>query len=103
MIRHIVLVRFRTDVSADEKAAVFEQLAALRNHLPGVVDFRHGPNVSPESHLIRGFNDIFWFDFTDDKARDIYLDDPDHKAAGANLVAHAEGGRDGLIVVDVEV
>ena len=103
MIRHMVLVRFRADVTADEKSAVFEQLAALRAHLPGVLDFRAGLNVSPESHLIRGFNDLFWFDFEDARARDIYLDDPDHKAAGANLVAHAEGGRDGLIVADVEI
>ena len=103
MIRHLVLVRFRPDVTADQKAAVFDTLAALRDHLPGIVDFQHGPNISPESHLIRDFNDLFWFDFEDAKARDIYLDDPAHKAAGANLVAHAEGGRDGLIVADIEI
>lgn len=103
MIRHIVLVRFRGDVTDEEKADVFERLRALQDHLPGVLDFRSGSNVSPESHLLRGYNDLFWFDFADAKARDIYLDDPQHKAAGAHLVAHAEGGRDGLIVADIEI
>ena len=103
MIRHIVLIRFRPDVTPDQKAAVFERLEALRNHLPGITDFQSGRNVSPESHLIRDYNDLFWFDFEDANARDIYLGDPAHKAAGADLVAHTEGGPDGLIVADIEI
>ena len=103
MIRHIVLVRFRADTTAEQKAAVFDKLAALRNHLPGITDFQSGRNVSPETQLTRNFNDLFWFDFEDANARDIYLDDPAHKAAGANLVAHTEGGPDGLIVADIEI
>ena len=103
MIRHMVLVRFRSDVTDDQKAALFDGLNALRNHLPGVLDFRSGRNVSPETHLVRGFNHVFWFDFEDARSRDIYLDDPDHKTAGAQLVAHTEGGRDGLMVADFEV
>ena len=32
-----------------------------------------------------------------------YHDDPEHKLLGARLVAAAEGGVDGLLVVDFEV
>ena len=42
-------------------------------------------------------------DLADAAARDRYLVDPAHKAAGARLVAALEGGRDGLIVFDLEV
>ena len=103
MIRHIVLVRFRDDITAEQKAEIFDGLNALRNHLPGIADFRSGPNTSPEHHLVRGFNDLFWFDFEDVNARDTYLDDPEHKAAGARLVSLTEGGRDGICVADIEV
>jgi hypothetical protein len=100
MIRHIVLVRFRADVGAGERAAIFADLAALRR-LDGVLDFGAGPNVSPETAVRHGFGDAFWFDFRDAAARDAYLDDPAHRAAGARLVAAAEGGVDGIVVVDV--
>lgn len=103
MIRHHVLVRFRGDLPADEKQAIFDQLAALRNNLSGILDFRYGPNISPEDHVVHGFRDAFWFDFVDAAARDAYLVDPDHKAAGGRLVGATEGGRQGLVVLDMEV
>ena len=48
-------------------------------------------------------DDAFWFDFADEAARDAYLADPAHQAAGAKLVADAESGRDGLVVFDMKV
>jgi hypothetical protein len=55
--------------------------------------------VSPES-LQRGHTHAFTIDFADEAARDAYLVDAGHKALGARLVAAAEGGRDGITVVD---
>ncbi len=102
MIRHIVLVRFRGDVTDQEKADIYRQLGALRDHLPGIVDFQCGANVSQETPLVRGLNDGFWFDFEDAGARDAYLDDERHKAAGGRLVDMAEGGLEGITVADFE-
>ena len=51
----------------------------------------------------QGFNDGFIMDFADEAARDRYLPHPAHKAAGSRLVAALEGGRDGLIVFDLEL
>jgi hypothetical protein len=103
MIRHIVLLRFRDDVTASERQAIYGELDALRTVVPGLVAARYGPNVSPEGKD-RGFSEGFVMDFADAAARDAYLVHPDHKAAGARLVAALEGGRDtGLIVFDIAV
>ena len=103
MIRHIVLVRFRDNVTTEEKDSIFRDLKGLRDHLDGILDFWSGPNVSPETALVRGFNDGFWVDFRDAAARDAYLEDDKHKAVGGRLVTLAEGGLDGITVADFAV
>lgn len=100
MIRHIVHLRFPTDLSTPHKTALFEGLAALRGHLHGILDYQHRPNISPETPVVHGFSDMFWFDFADTASRDAYLTDPDHQAMGARLVA-AVGGLDGILVCDI--
>lgn len=99
MIRHIVLVRFRNDVAVEEVAAIFRDLDALRDSLPGMTAFSAGPNVSPEG-LSRGYGHVFCCEFASVEARDAYLEHPAHQAAGARLVAASQGGVDGLMVVD---
>jgi hypothetical protein len=101
MIRHCVFVKFRPDVDDAERQAIFAQLAALRDVLEGFEAIGYGPNVSPEG-LGKGFDHGFIIDFADAAARDAYLVHPDHKAAGSRLVAALEGGRDGLVVFDLE-
>lgn len=103
MIRHIVLIRFRSEISTQEKDGLYRQLGDLRNHLDGILDFQAGPNISPETALVRGFVDGFWFDFEDAAARDAYLKDDRHKAVGSQLVECAEGGLDGIAVADFAV
>lgn len=103
MIRHIVAIRFQQGVDADAKAALFRELQALETAIPGVLAFHAGPNVSPETPVVHGFLDAFWFDFADEAARDAYLVHPDHQAIGAKLVANAEGGTHGILVVDLRV
>lgn len=100
-IRHCVFVKFRADVPDAEKQGIYEQLAALGVHLQ-IDAMSYGPNVSPEG-LHQGFLDGFTMDFPDAAARDAYLVDPAHRDAGARLVAALEGGRQGLLVFDIEV
>ena len=101
MIRHIVAVRFEQTVSMDTKAALFAELEELRHLVDGVLDFHVGANVSPETAVVHGYLDAFWFDFAD--ARDAYLVHPAHQAIGAKLVASVQGGTDGIVVVDLKV
>jgi hypothetical protein len=102
MIRHIVLARFRADVSETAREQVFASLSALKAVVPGMIRFDAGANVSPEK-LARGYGHAFVIDFVDVAARDAYLIHPDHKAAGGALVALTDGGVDGLIVFDFEI
>ena len=101
MIRHCVFVKFRPEVDETERQAIFAQLAALQQVLDGFLGIAYGPNASPEG-LAQGFDHGFIIDFADAAARDAYLVHPDHKAAGSRLVAALQGGRDGLIVFDME-
>lgn len=103
MIRHFVMLRFRDDVGAATKAALYAELAALGDHLPGMTGFHAGPNVSVETDLIRGNRDAFWVDFTDAAARDAYLADDRHRDIGERLAGLTVDGLDGITVVDMEV
>jgi hypothetical protein len=101
MIRHIVAIRFREGVPEQEKAGYYAALQGLSVHLPGIMEFRSFANVSPEDAVVHGFRDLFWIDFQNAQARDAYLVDPGHQAIGARLVAAAEGGVDGIQVLDI--
>ncbi|MDO8359118.1 MAG: Dabb family protein [Devosia sp.] len=102
MIRHCVLVNFKSSVTPAERAAIYDGIRALEHKVDGLVAASFGPNVSPEG-LAQGYADGFVIDFRDAAARDAYLVHPDHQAAGARLVAALEGGIGGLIVFDIEV
>ncbi len=100
LVYHVVLVKFRSDASPSERAAIYADLNALRDVVDGLETTKFGPNISPEG-LNRGYNDGFVMGFRDEVARDAYLEHPAHKVAGARLVAALEGGVDGLLVVDI--
>lgn len=101
-IRHCVFVNFKDDVTSADKQAIYDELAALKNIIPGMVADHYGPSVSPEG-FERGFTDGFIMDFENVAARDAYLEHPDHKKAGGNLVAACKGGVDGILVFDLEI
>jgi hypothetical protein len=100
-IRHCVFLKFRADVPQAERQAIYAELAALGDHL-AIDAMSFGPNVSREG-LHQGFVDGFTMDFPDVAARDDYLADAAHQAAGARLVAALEGGLAGLLVFDIAV
>lgn len=103
MIRHLVALKYRPSSTPQTKKQLMSDLAGLTNHIDGIIDFQVRTNVSVEDHMVRGFRDLFWFDFRDEKVRDIYLEDAAHQAIGARLVAETEGGTDGVFVCDFEV
>jgi len=100
MIRHFVGVRFREGTAPEVKAGLMADLAGLRDRIDGILDFQARPNISVEDPLVRGFRDVFWFDFKDEAVRDAYLVDEVHQAIGARIVAELEGGADGVFVFD---
>lgn len=103
MIRHCVFVRFKNDVDNNLRTQIFLEIDALKHRLPGVLAVHLGQNVSPEEGMDKGYSDGFIVDFQDAESRDIYLEDEEHKQAGARLVAASEGGVGGILVYDLEI
>jgi hypothetical protein len=102
MIRHCVFVKYRAGVTRAERDAIYASLELLISKIPGMLSVEFGPNVSPEG-LGKGFDEGFFVEFNDAKARDAYLVDPDHQAIGARIVGLADGGVDGILVFDLDI
>lgn len=101
MIRHIVLTRFRADVPEDRIAAIYAGLAQVTDRLQGASNFAGGRSDSPE-RIERGYMHGFTVDFASWEALQTYTDDGEHKQLGGQIVANAEGGIDGVLVLDIE-
>jgi hypothetical protein len=98
VIRHIVLIRFRKHLT---EAAIDGLLAPLRPLSRRLgISAAWGRSESPEQ-IERGYLHGFTADFPSWQALQAYQDDAEHKAFGAGLVAHAEGGIDGILVFDL--
>ena len=101
MIQHCVWVRFRSDVSASAREAVFLKLAQLVGQVNGLVSLRHGKNAGYEA-LDQGFSEGFIAVFEDADALAHYQAHPAHQEVGKALIHLAEGGLSGLLVFDLE-
>ncbi|MGX9354500.1 Dabb family protein [Roseobacteraceae bacterium S113] len=102
MIRHIVLTKFKAETSEARIGDIYEGLRALTARLPGAGGFTGGRSESPEQ-IERGYMHGFVIDFDSWDALALYAEHPEHKALGGQLVAHAEGGVDGILVLDIEI
>ena len=102
MIRHIVLIRFRADMTKAAIAAIFDDLHRIKQVLPGVLAITAGRSESPEA-IERGYMHGFVADFADWATLAAYQAHPDHKRVGAALVAGAVGGIEGILVFDLPV
>lgn len=97
--RHIVLVRVRPDATAEEVQRAFDDLAALKGKIPGLLSFHGGPNTSTEDSA-KGYNYGFVMDFADAASRDGYVPHPLHQQAATRLRALREPG--GIAVFDFD-
>ena len=102
MIRHLVALRFRDGTSEETKSNLYAELAGLKDRIEGILDFQTRKNISVEDPLVRGYRDLFWFDFRDKDVRDAYLADEVHQAIGARIVAELHNGKEGVFVFDFE-
>jgi len=100
MILHCVFLRFKAAIQAADKQAIFDAVVALKDVIPGIVEVKFGPNVSPEG-LNGGFVDGFIVSFESPEARDQYLVHPEHVIVGERIIAATDGGLAGLLVFDM--
>ena len=99
MIRHVVLFKLRPGLPGSIADDIFAALKALQQQMPGIINVSAGKDASPEG-LQRGHTHGFTVDFVDAAARDAYLPHPAHQKVGGMIVASAEGGLDGITVLD---
>jgi len=102
MIRHIVLIKFRPDVSEATIADLFDELHQIEKELPGLIGITSGRSDSPEK-MERGYMHGFIVDFENWADLQAYQDHPAHQDLGAKLTAHAEQGKNGILCFDLPV
>lgn len=79
MIRHLVLLKFSPETTAERRAGLASAFATLPTQIPQVRSLEWGLNTSPEQ-LDKGFTHCFSLTFDDEAARDAYLPHPAHLA-----------------------
>jgi len=86
-LRHVVLLRFRPEADADQRACVESAFAALDAQIAVVQALEWGVDCSPEG-LARGFTHCFSLAFANARDRDAYLVHPRHQAFSALARPH---------------
>lgn len=94
-LRHIVLLKFKENTSAEDITKVEKAFAALPNKIPEIKGFEWGINNSTEN-LNKGFTHSFLLTFDSEEGRAIYLPHPSHKA----FVKILEPVLDDALVID---
>ena len=102
MVRHVVLFKLKYGVDAKTVGQVFSALKDLQIKIPGITSISTGRDNSPEG-LQRRHTHGFTVDFRDAESRDAYLPHPEHQKVGGMIVAAADGGIDGVTVLDWDV
>lgn len=77
-LRHMVLFKFKAEVSPAQVQEVVDAFAALPKKIDAITDFEYGTDVSVENKA-DGFTHGFLVTFKDEKGREIYLPHPAHQ------------------------
>lgn len=78
VLRHLVLFKFKDDVSQAQVMEVVEAFGRLKDEIDLIQDFEWGTDVSVENKA-QGFTHGFLVTFADAAARDKYLPHPAHQ------------------------
>src|SRR5690554_800033 len=85
MIRHILLIKFKPEVTGPEIEDVRALFESMTTAVEGVEAVEWGLNDSPEG-LNQGFTHAVLMTFADEQARQRYLPHPEHDALKAEFV-----------------
>lgn len=95
VLRHIVLYRFKPEVTEAQVDDVVAAFAALPDKIDSIIGFERGENVSKEGKA-DGLTHAFVVTFRDEKGRDEYLAHPAH----AEYVEVVRDRREKVVVFD---
>ncbi|MBX2867566.1 MAG: Dabb family protein [Acidiferrobacterales bacterium] len=79
MIRHILLVRFKSTASSESIATVEAAFQSIASKIEGIDSVEWGENNSQEGKN-QGFTHCVLMTFVNEEARDLYLPHPEHLA-----------------------
>lgn len=96
-IQHMVLLKFKPEVTPEKITELFSQLAQLQQLIPGITYFAGGAYSSPEG-LNRGYTHGFLMTFESVDARGTYLPHPEHELVKTSLLQCI----DSVLVFDFE-
>lgn len=96
-IQHMVLLKFKPEVTSSKIEDLLKSLAQLQQLIPGIVYFASGPYSSNEG-LNQGYTYGSLMTFESAEARDVYLPHPEHERVKAEIFPYL----DNLIVFDFE-
>lgn len=77
--RHVVVFKFKDTTTDAQIDRIIENFAKLQDHIPEIIAFEHGKNISPEG-LDQDFTHVFLVTFKDKAGLEVYLPHPAHKA-----------------------
>jgi hypothetical protein len=93
MIKHIVMVKFKPEVSQQQQAEAAKKSGEALAQLPGVKNLIIGPALPIEG--TPRYDAVLLIDFDDEAQLKAYLEHPTHKAVDAQVLAMCS---DGLII-----
>lgn len=79
VLRHIVMYKFKDDVTPAQLKEVIDAFAGLPKKIDTIIGFEHGTNVSKEGKS-DGFTHVFVVTFKNETDRDAYIAHPAHDA-----------------------
>jgi lysophospholipase L1-like esterase len=79
LLRHIVLFKFKDDVTKEQVQEAVDAFSALPKKIDAIVDYECGTDMSVEGKAA-GFTHGFVVTFKDEAGREVYLPHPAHQA-----------------------
>jgi len=95
LLRHVVLLKFKADATAEQIREIETAFAALPKKIDSIKAFEWGTDVAPENRS-EGYTHCFLVTFADEAGRDAYLPHPAHQEFVALLKPKLEK----VLVVD---
>ncbi|WP_162524117.1 Dabb family protein [Photorhabdus khanii] len=98
MIRHILLLKFTSDIKEQQLAAIKEAFIFIQHQIKGIFSVEWGNNISSENKN-KGFTHAVTITFYDHKTLSNYLSHPAHNKLKELILDSVED----IIVFDYEV
>lgn len=99
MFEHIVLLKFKPDVSNTEKEDAVKRAHDFKGKIPGIVDLSAGINITEEIEHMQGFTLGIRVTFDNQQACRNYIQHPLHQDLLQSIGPFVEG----IVVMDYTV